>query len=466
MDKYKKLASNTLILAAGQFSSRFLVIIMMRFYTGMLSTDGYGTVGLIIDACVIIMAVVTLSINDSLIRFGLDSKYDKAQVFSIGFTTVLLGLGVFAVLSPALNLIETFREYTVWIYFYVFCASIKSCCALFARSAGYVRLYAVDGLFTTVMNISFNLIFMLGLDMGVRGYLLSVILADSASTIFVFSMAGLKRYLRLFGLDRHLRSSMYRFSLPLIPTTVLWWITGVSAGFFIENLMGIDYTGIYKAAYRFPNVIIILSLIFSQAWNMSAITEKNSRTIARFYSNVFNIFQSVIYIMAAGLMLVIRPALTIFTTADFGDAYRISALLIIAVIFTCFSTFTGSVYVASKKSMRSMWTALIGAGLNLLLNLLLIPGWGMYGAAVATLISYLLIFAVRAVDTRKIVRMDLKLTKMFTNTLIIGGMGAVILLVDSDAVYYAGLAGLFLIAVVINFGSALGAIQMLRKKSS
>ncbi|MCL1832766.1 MAG: hypothetical protein FWG45_07685, partial [Oscillospiraceae bacterium] len=102
---------------------------MMRFYTGMLSTDGYGTVGLIIDACIIIMAIVSLSVNESLIRFGLDNKYDKAQVFSIGLSTVLGGLAVFALIAPFLNKITMFEGYAVWIYFYVFCGSIKSCCS-------------------------------------------------------------------------------------------------------------------------------------------------------------------------------------------------------------------------------------------------------------------------------------------------------------------------------------------------
>jgi O-antigen/teichoic acid export membrane protein len=417
------------------------------------------------------MGIITLSINDSLIRFGLDKKYDKAQVFSIGLITVVIGLLIFALISPALNSVGAFQGYAVWIYFYVVSGSIKSCCSLFARSAGYVRLYAIDGLFTTVMNISFNLIFMLGLGMGVKGYLLSVILADAASILFVFYMAGLKKYLRFFGLCKHLRASMYRYCIPLIPTNIMWWIIGVSAGFFITHFMGIDYTGLYKAAYRFPNIIIIISLIFSQAWNMSAITEKNSRTIARFYTNVFNIFQSVIYIMAAGLMLVIRPALVIFSAADFHEAYKFSSILVMAVVFTCFSTFAGSVYVASKKSVRSMVTALIGAVLNLLLNFTLIPLWGLYGAALATLASYLIIFAVRAVDTRKIVRMDLKLPKMLLNTIILIGMGIIVMLVPSemaygDAIYYTGLSGLFLIVLVINFRSGLAAIDMIKKKET
>jgi O-antigen/teichoic acid export membrane protein len=466
MDKYKRLASNTVILAAGQFSSRFLVIIMMRFYTGMLSTDGYGTVGLIIDACMIIMAVVSLSVNESVIRFGLDTKYDKAHVFSIGMSTVIGGLAVFALFAPQLNRLEMFGGFAWWIYFYVFFGCIKSCCSLFVRSIGYVRLFAVDGLFTTVMNIGFNLIFMLGFGMGVHGFLLSVILADAASVIFVFFMADLKKYIRFRGKNRYLRGSMYRYSLPMIPTAIMWWVTGFSAGFFIEQAphLGIHETGIFKAAFRLPNIIVIVAGIFSQAWNMSAITENNSRTVAKFYTNVFGIFQSAVYLMAAGLLLVIRPALLIMTSAAFSQAYRISAILILAIVFTCFSTFVGSVYVASKKTVRSMLTALIGAVLSIVLNLVLIRIWGLYGAAVSIFLSYAAVFAVRAFDTRKIVRMELKLPKMLTNLAIITAMCIVVLTVEGMVLYYCILGVLFIVCAVINFRSALGAIKMILKK--
>ncbi|MCL2754545.1 MAG: polysaccharide biosynthesis C-terminal domain-containing protein [Oscillospiraceae bacterium] len=469
MDKYKKLASNTMILAAGQFSSRFLVIIMMRFYTGMLSTDGYGTVGLIIDACMIIMAIVSLSVNESVIRFGLDTKYDKAHVFSIGLSTVIFGLAIFAPIAPALNQVPMFAGYAWWIYFYVMFGCIKSCCSLFVRSIGHVRLFAVDGLFTTVMNISFNLIFMLALDMGVRGFLLSVILADAASVIFVFVMADLRKYIRVRGLIRelnYLRGSMYRFSLPMIPTAVMWWVTGFSAGFFIEAFLDIDATGLFKAAFRLPNIIVIVSGIFSQAWNMSAITEKNSRTIANFYTNVFKIFQSAIYLMAAGLLLVIRPALQLMTSPEFAGSYRISSILIIAIVFTCFSTFLGSVYVASKKSVRSMLTALIGAAASIVFNVALIPLLGLYGAAISIFLSYTAVFIVRAVDTRKIVRMELGLSKMFANLAVIAAMCVVVIFVQDTFVYYVALSALFTVCAVINFGSAISAIKMvLRKKT-
>jgi len=465
MDKYKRLASNTFTLALGQFGSKFLVYIMMRFYTGQLGTDGYGAVGVIVDASTLIMAIVTLSIGESIIRFGLDKKYDRTQVFSIGLITTVLGLLFFAAIAPAVELVDFLADYALLIYLYVFSGSIRSTCALFVRSIGYVRLFAFTGVFTTVVNIILNLIFMLGFHMGVTGYVLSVVLADAVSTVFLFITADLHKYFRLRGLDRQLRGMMFGFCLPLIPTTVMWWVTNVSDGFFIMNILGEDATGLYKAAYKLPNMIALLSGIFSQAWNMSAITEKNSRTIARFYTNVFNIFQSVVYIAAAGVLLSVKPFLDIMTTDDFAESYKYAPLLVIAVAFTCFSTFMGSVYVASRKTVRSMLTAFGGASANLVLNALLIPKMGIQGASLATVISYLIIFISRAVDSRKIVLMDIKPLKMGANMVFVTAMCMVVIFVKDMRFFYVSLSVAFLIVCLLNLRSGLAAIDMIRGKN-
>jgi O-antigen/teichoic acid export membrane protein len=432
----------------------------------MLSTDGYGTVGLIIDACTIIMAIVTLSINDSLIRFGLDEKYDKSQVFSIGLTTTVTGLIIFIPIVPSIGLISFLSEYSLLIYLYVFTGSIKSICALFVRSTGNVRLFAIDGIFTTIVNISLNLIFLLGFNMGVLGYVLSVVLADLASIIFLFYMGRLTSYLRIFGIDRQLRRFMYRFSIPMMPTAIMWWVTNVSGSFFITGIHGLEYTGVYNAAYKLPSIIALVSGIFSQAWNMSAITERNSRTIAKFYSDVFNFYQSIVYVVAAALLLFINRLLGIMAQGEgFEEAFRHTPMLILAVVFTCFATFMGSVYVASKKSLRSMLTAMSGAGVNILLNFLFIKPLGINGAALAALVSYMVVFTVRIIDTRSLVFMDLKPVKMTANLILLTAMSVVVMFVKNNMnFYYISLVVLFLLVVVINYRAGVAALKFFLNK--
>lgn len=210
MNRYKKLASNTIVLALGQFGSKLLVVLLMRFYQNMLGEEGYGEIGTIIDTATLLMAFATLSIGESIIRFGLDKAYNNTQVFSIGIKVTLLGtslcflivpiIGLIAGVLPENNVITLLDRYSWITAVYVFTGSLKSTCALFVRSNGNVRLYAVDGIFTTIMNVLFNLLFLLVFKWGNMGYLLSVICADVCSVFFLTYMGRLKKILRA---DRH-----------------------------------------------------------------------------------------------------------------------------------------------------------------------------------------------------------------------------------------------------------------------
>ena len=474
MNRYRTLAANTIILGLGQFGSKLLVIVMMGFYQAALGKSGYGEINNIIDTATLLMSLATLSVGESIIRFGIDTAYDNKQVFSIGIRVTLCGviccmtfvplIGLCANVFPDNAVFELLRRYSWLTVLYVTTGSLKSSCALFVRSIGHVKLYAVDGILTTGMNIVFNIFLLFTFNLGNVGYLLSVILADVCSILFLTVTAKLWKYFTLFRLDRDMISSMLRFCIPMMPTTIMWWIVNVSSSFMISGMVGFDASGVYKAASRFPSMISIFSGIFSQAWNMSAITENNSRTIAKLYTNVFDIFQSTVYVIAAALMLLIKPLILFFCDEAFYDAYLVTPFIILSVVFTCFSTFMGSVYIASKQSLRSLITASVGAVLNIVFNLLFIGMWGVDGAAFAGFLGFLAIFVVRAVDTHRIVYMDLKLPKMILNTVILMTMGVIIFVIKDNTVYYAALAGLFAVVLGLNLKSGLNAIRMILKK--
>ena len=99
-----------------------------------------------------------------------------------------------------------------------------------------------------------------------------------------------------------------------------------------------------------------------------------------------------------------------------------------AMLFSAFSAFMGSVYFLEKRSTRSMITASVGALTNVVLNLLLIPSQGAMGAAIATVISYVAVFAIRAFDTGKYLKFDLCIPKVVLNTLIVTAQTIIMIL--------------------------------------
>jgi len=91
----------------------------------------------------------------------------------------------------------------------------------------------------------------------------------------------------------------------------------------------------------------------------------------------------------------------------------------IAMIFSAFSSFMGSVYFVEKRSVRSLVTASIGALLNVILNFIFIPIYGAMGAAVATAVSYVAVFLIRAYDSGRFLKFKLCVFKLIINSVVV-----------------------------------------------
>lgn len=402
MDKYKRLASNTMIFAVGTFSSKLLTFFLTRLYTAVLSKAEYGVTDLIQQSGNLLLPLVTLGIVNAVVRFGLDKGVRKSDVFTTGLLSVLGGTVLLVGISPLLGGIPLFSGYEWLLCLFVLMSSLRSLCAQFVRADNRVKLFAVDGIFSTVTTIAFNVLYLVVLDWGVFGYIFSIVCSDALSVLFLFFAARLGRFIRVRALDRSVSKAMLKYAVPMIPNTVLWWITNVSDRYLVTHFCGEEFNGLYAAAYKIPSLIMLASGIFMDAWQISAVTEEKERE--SFYSRVMSMYSSLLFLMASGIILCTRVIPHILFDPKYYDAWRYIPLLVIAMVFTCIVNFLGSIYMVEKKSVRSLVTAAVSAVINVLLNLWWIPVYGVNGAAAATLICYLTVFVIRLVDTRRYIR--------------------------------------------------------------
>lgn len=431
MNKYKKLVSNTGILAIGTFASKLLVYFLMPLYTAVLTKEQYGQADLVTQIAKLLIPVVSLGISEAVFRFALDKNYKKKEVFTAGMLVLTLGFIFFAVFGPILYSIDYFSPYTLLIILYVIFANFHSLAGQYIRTRDMFRLYALQGIFNTVCVIVFNLIFLLVFDIGVTGYVLSVIIADALSFAFIFIFADLhKSFVNPRKISRDTVFSMLKYSVPLIPTTIFWWITNVSDRYIVMEFISEEATGLYSAAYKIPTLLVLICSIFIQAWNFSAVVENKSEERAVFFGNVYNAYQAMLFITSSGIIAFSK----IFTRLLFADAFYESwefiPVLAVATVFSCLVTFLGSVYVVSKKSVLTFLTSFIGALVNVVLNIVLIknPNIGAIGAAISTFVSYFIVYVIRAVTCKKYVNFNMHSKKITLNTLIVLGQAAVIML--------------------------------------
>ncbi|MBR2927115.1 MAG: oligosaccharide flippase family protein [Clostridia bacterium] len=432
MNRYRKLFSNTVILGIGTFASKLLVFLLMPLYTALLSTAEYSTAELIMGTANLLIPIACVGISNGIFRFACDKAQDKKKIFSSSVALLCCGLGGFLLLSPLLLLADYLRAYTWLIVAYVFFANLQSVCAQYVRAVDKTKLFAIQGILNTLLTVLCNLLFLIVFDLGVVGYVLSVVVGNIVTTVFLILTAKLWQVFSVSSIDKGSMGELLRFSLPLIPTTLCWLITDLSDRYLVTYFCGAEVNGIYSAAYKIPTVVTLLSSIFMQAWQFSAVAEaSDEEECSRFYTNVFSGFISFVMIGATGLLLFSGLLTRLLLSTSFHGAVLYMPTLLISAALEALVSFLATVYLVRKKSMHSFLTAMAGAVLNILLNVWWIPlfdrlGYAALGAAIATLTSYAAVLVIRLIDAPRWITFRRYTLRVTGSALILLGLGAVV----------------------------------------
>ena len=428
MNRYKKLISNTLVLGAGTFASKLIVLLMMPFYTKLLSPDQFGTADLVAQTANMIIPLACIGICEGLFRFTLDTE-DKKGIFSTSICALTIGTLCMFLVLPLLNLFGALDGYVIVIGLYVACANFHSAAAQYLRAQGRNTLFAVQGMINTVLTVLLNILFLWVFELGALGYVLSVVFGDLIVTAFLVVWARLYRDFSPKSFNKLTLRELLKFSLPYIPTTMMWLITSVSDRYIVRAFCGADETGLYAASYKIPTLLTLAAGVFVEAWQFSAVKDSTREERGRFFGSVYRSYIGVIFVAASVLIGGSKIFTEILLDQSYYSSWTFVPVLVGATIFSTLVSFLGSVYFVEKKSLLSMFTALTGAIINVILNFILIPEHAAMGAAVATLISYLAVYVIRLGDTKNYVRFDTH------NLLLVLNCG---LLVLQSAIIYSG----------------------------
>ncbi len=443
-NKYKRLLSNTLILGLGVFGSKLLVFLMMPLYTGILAPEEYSLADLISQTANLLMPLACVGICDGVFRFALDSEGERSRVLSSGLMILLMAGAVFGALSPLITFIEYFSSYAWLIAVYVLSANVHSLFAQYVRACNRTKLFAVQGIINTALVIIFNIILLVVFDAGVVGYVLSVVLADLCVSVFLFFAAKLYRDISIKKSDKKTVSALLKYSIPMIPATVFWWITSVSDRYMVTWITGEAENGLYSAAYKIPTLLSLVSTVFIEAWQYSAVSEQEGREA--FFGKVFEYYQAIIFTACSGMIAFSQIFIMLLCADSYFEAWRFVPVLSISVVFSAFTAFFGSIYFVKKKSVLTFITSLTGAATNVVLNLILIPKLGAQGAAIATAVSYAAVFVIRAANTRKYVKFSLHSVRMVLNLALVIAQSVLILTFDK---YLIPIQAAFIVAVLL-----------------
>ena len=420
--KYKKLGGNILLFTLGNIGSKLITFFLVPLYTAALTTEQYGITDLIFTLYNLLIPVVTIEIYFGLMRFSLEEDADHRQLFSSSLYVTLFGLLILLICRPAFIWFDAIAPYFWFFIAYSFTNSMNTVLLYFARGIDHVKDYAITTIINTACVVSFNIVFLLYLHLGVNGYLLAYTLSHLLASLYLMVRLKVWRYiLPPVAIDRSLIIKLAIYCIPLIPNTISWWISNQSDKFVIILFDGLALSGIYAISYKIPSILSVVSNIFINAWQISSVDEFGSDNSKKFYSDIYEKYVSVQLMMTSVVMLFCKLAAKILFKNEFFEAWHYIPLLTLAVMFHAMGTFFASVYTAAKKTKGIGISTIAAAAINISLNFMLIPRFHAYGAAFATLVSYVVIVIVRIIHSRQFFKFEINYGNDFLCYAILAG---------------------------------------------
>lgn len=433
--KNKYLLKNTVALAVGNFGSKLITFLLVPLYTNILSLSEYGTVDLITVLTTVLVPIITLNVHEAVMRFMMDKDSNADNILSVGLTMIVITLILCIIMYPIFNIISITSSYSFLLIVFMFSFSISNIFLCYIRGKEKLLDYSIIGIIQSLLIAGFNIYFLVYLKTTIKGYIISYILAYSITSIIcVFKGHIFKKF--HYSFDLKLAKSMLKYSVFLIPNSMMWWIINSLDRFMVTSMISIEANGIYSVSYKIPTILITLTTIFNQAWMFSAIKEnENTQEEKSNYTNIiYSGLFTIVLTLSLFILLILKPLMKIYVGKDFYMAWQYTPLLIIGVIFLTLGTFISNEYTANKDSFGFLKSSFVGSIINLILNFIMIPKIGAIGAAIATCISYISIYIFRYFDTKKYVKIHiLDLKKVIGITLLI--ISSLIVYLDNSVVY-------------------------------
>lgn len=409
------LVKNTAIFTLGNFGTKLINFFMVPLYTHVLTTNQYGTIDLVTTLGMVLAPVLLFNINEGVMRFSLDKNADHNKIASIGLCAFVFAVLVGLLIIPVSHNFDGMRNYGMYIYVYTISYAANLLFFGYLRGKEKLLQYSLGNILNTFLIALLNIVFLVFLKFGLTGYYLAYSLANIISCIYAIIVGNVVDVIRNFTFDKKLAQAMGKYSLVLVPNSFMWWILNSSDRVMITSMIGSAANGVYAVSYKLPSLLSTIVSIFNQAWSYSAIRENNSEDREKYINEIYNGLVMITVIAAVGMMFVIKPFLSIYVEQSYYEAWKYTPFLIIGFVFTSIGAFLASYYTVYKDSKGFLFSASSGALINIVLNFLLIPIIGVYGAALATCVSYIVTFLYRVYDTRKYIKIN-----FFKNTHIIG----------------------------------------------
>lgn len=403
MNREKNLAKNTIIITIGKICTQLITFFLLPLYTGILSTEEYGTVDLLNTLVSLLLPIVTFQVEQAVFRELIEvrGKKDKeSRIISSAVITVIFQcivyLVIFALISPFIN-----NHYKFFLATNVVANIFLSLLLQIARGFGDNKKYAFASFISALSTIIFNVLFLVVIKLGANGMLLGTMLGQIVATIYLFISLKLYKYLKVKDYKKEVIKSLWKYSLPLIPNAISWWVFNASDRVIASAFLGVDQNGILAASLKFSAVYITFYNIFNMSWTESISIAIKDDDVNDYFNRMFNIVLRLFTAMGVGMIACMPFVFPIMINEKFSAGYGLIPISIVGSLFNVVVGLISVIYVAEKNTKAIASTSIVSAVINIIVHLVLIKFIGLYAAVISTFVAFFVMSIYRLMDASK-----------------------------------------------------------------
>lgn len=398
----KELMLGTIIYAIGNFGTKILSFLIVPIYTFYILPKDLGEYDLLMTTVSLLSPLITMKISDATYRWiirkeeavekCLSATYQVLIINSIVCSLVLLGINYF---------IPIWNCYSLIIILIL--DRTLECLQKLLRGLKKQKLFVMSGLLYTTVLVTLNLIKICILKQGVEALLESVVIAQVISIIFILLSEKQLLKVNLKEVYLPLQKELLSYSIPLVPSSLGWWVMSTSDRYVIRYFLGATANGIFAVSYKFPSILQTIFVMFNNSWTDLALAELEKGSNSEEYSS--KVFKE-LYRISFGITLILIPLTKIVTQVILSESYKIASVYIgflyLGTVFQGFSSFCSIGYLQGKKTKGAAITSIYGAIANLFVNLILIKRYGLFAASISTFVGFFVMWIIRMYDIREL----------------------------------------------------------------
>lgn len=452
MNSYKYLLKNIGLLTLSSFATKLLSFFLVPLYTNILTTTEYGTYDLFNASIGVLLPILTLNIQEAVLRFAIDKKTSRNAIVTISFKyllisnfIVLIGL----VINGIWGLSNVISDYGVLFFLMFFVQSLSGIIVTYIRGIDRIAELSVSSVIASIITITCNILFLVVFRWKLVGYFLANIIGPFIQCLYLIIRSDFYRHIKIKKYSSQ-EKEMLKYSRPLISNSIAWWVNNVSDRYVVIFFCGLAENGIYSVAGKIPSILNIFQSIFNSAWTLSAVKDFDPEDKNGFFSNTYKAYNCMLTIICS-LIIVFDKTLAHFLYAkDFYIAWKYVPWLTIAILFGALSGYIGGFFSAVKDSKIFATSTILGAVTNLVLNFIFTPVYGALGAAVATAVCYFVVWLFRFYQSRKYIKIKVNLIRDILTYFILVLQSLSMLFLDNYRLYVV-VNGLFIFLLVLYF---------------